>query len=82
MSFGLRKAVQTFQRFIDKVVRNHDFCFAHIDDILVFYKNLAEYVEHLRIVFGRLHEYGVIVNPEKCVLGVEDIEYIDINRPS
>jgi len=35
MSFGLRNAAQTFQRFIDKVLRDLDFCYAYIDDVLV-----------------------------------------------
>ena len=35
MLFGLRTAIQTFQRFIDEVLRNFDFCYVHIDDILV-----------------------------------------------
>ena len=34
MSFGLRNAAQTFQRFIDELLRGLDFCFAYIDDIL------------------------------------------------
>jgi len=35
MSFGLRNAAQTFQRFIDEVLRGLDFCYAYINDILV-----------------------------------------------
>ena len=34
MSFGLRNAEQTFQRFIDEVLRDLDFCYAYIDDVL------------------------------------------------
>jgi hypothetical protein len=34
MSFGLRNAAQTFQRFIE-VLRGLDFCYAYIDDVLV-----------------------------------------------
>jgi cleavage and polyadenylation specificity factor subunit 1 len=34
MSFGLRNAAQTFQRFMDEVLRGFDFCFAYLDDIL------------------------------------------------
>jgi hypothetical protein len=36
MSFGLRNATLTFQRFKDEILRGFDFCFAYIDDILVF----------------------------------------------
>jgi hypothetical protein len=36
MSFGLRNAAQTFQRFMDNILRGLEFCFAYIDDILIF----------------------------------------------
>jgi hypothetical protein len=36
MSFGLRNAAQTFHRFVDEILKDFDFCFAYIDDILVF----------------------------------------------
>lgn len=36
MTFGLRNAAQTFQRFVDEVLRGLDFTYAYIDDILVF----------------------------------------------
>ena len=35
MSFGLRNAPHTFQRFMHKVLCDMDFCFAYLDDILV-----------------------------------------------
>ena len=35
--FGLlRNAAQTFQRFMDEILKDLDFCFAYLDDILVF----------------------------------------------
>jgi hypothetical protein len=36
MSFGLRNAAQKFQSFMDDILRGLDFCFAYVDDILVF----------------------------------------------
>jgi hypothetical protein len=36
MSFALRNAAQTFQRFMDEKLKNLDFCFGYLDDILVF----------------------------------------------
>eukprot|EP00106_Octopus_bimaculoides_P018123 XP_014785565.1 PREDICTED: RNA-directed DNA polymerase homolog [Octopus bimaculoides] len=35
MSFGLRNAMSTFQRFIDEVVRGLDCVFAYVDDLLI-----------------------------------------------
>jgi hypothetical protein len=34
--FGLRNTAQTFQRFMDDILRALDFCFAYSDHILVF----------------------------------------------
>jgi hypothetical protein len=34
MSFGLRNAAQSFQRFMDDILKNVDFCFAYLDDNL------------------------------------------------
>lgn len=76
MTFGLRNAGQTFQRFIDEVVHGLDFCFAYIDDILVYSRNSVEHANHLRIIFERLHEYGVVINPSKCNLGAEEVTFL------
>ena len=35
MPFGLKNAAQTFQRFIDQVLRGLTFCYVYIDDLLV-----------------------------------------------
>jgi len=59
MSFGLRNAAQTFQRFIDEVLRDLDFCYAYIDDILVASRSEEEHLQHLRILFNRFHKNTV-----------------------
>ena len=51
MPFGLRNAAQTFQRFIDTVLRGLHFSFAYIDDILIASKSPEEHLRHLRLVF-------------------------------
>ncbi|CAH2088151.1 unnamed protein product [Euphydryas editha] len=76
MSFGLRNAGQTFQRFIDQVVAGLDFFFAYVDDILVFSKDETEHSEHLRVLFQRLGDYGVTINPAKCTLGVSEVTFL------
>lgn len=76
MTFGLRNAGQTFQRFIDEVTRGLDFCFPYVDDILVFSKDECCHLEHLRILFKRLQDYGVVLNPSKCVLGVSEVIFL------
>ena len=55
MAFGLHNAAQTFQRFIDEVLRGLDFSYAYLDDILVASGNHEEHVGHLRLLFQRLN---------------------------
>ncbi len=43
MPFGLRNAAQTFQRFIDEVLRGLDFTYAYIDDILIASSSAEEH---------------------------------------
>jgi hypothetical protein len=54
MSFGLCNAAQTFQRSIQEVTRNLDFCFPYNDDILVAPNNQEQHKQHLRLLFVRL----------------------------
>nr|VZI04021.1 unnamed protein product [Spirometra erinaceieuropaei] len=76
MPFGLRNAAQTFQRFIDRVLRGVSFVYAYIDDLLVASRNAEENKEHLALVFDRLDQFGVVINPSKCVLGVPSLDFL------
>ena len=76
MTFGLRNAAQTFQRFIDEVVRGLDFCYVYLDDILVASKTAEEHREHLRKLFQRLQQFGVAINTTKCVFGESEVSFL------
>ena len=76
MPFGLRNAAQSFQRLMDEVVRGLPFVFVYIDDMLVASASEEEHEEHLRILFARLHEYGIVINPAKCVFGVNSLIFL------
>nr|VZI13775.1 unnamed protein product [Spirometra erinaceieuropaei] len=76
MPFGLRNAAQTFQRFIDHVLRGLPLLYAYTDDLLVASRNEEEHKEHLALVFDRLEKFGVVINPSKCVLGVPSLEFL------
>nr|VZI50094.1 unnamed protein product [Spirometra erinaceieuropaei] len=76
MPFDMRNATQTFQRFIDHVLRGLPFVFAYIDDLLVASRNEDEHKEHHALVFDRLDKFGVVINPSKCVLGVPSLDFL------
>ena len=76
MPFGLRNAAQTFQRFIDQVLRGLSFCYAYIDDLLIVSASPAEHEVHVRQVLERVRDHGIVVNPNKCVLGVSELDFL------
>ena len=76
MPFGLRNAAQSFQRLMDASFKNIPFVFTYIDDLLVASENEAEHLEHLRILFERLEQNGLVVNPVKCQFGCTEINFL------
>ena len=65
MPFGLRNAAQSFQRFMDMVLRGLNFCYSYIDDLLIASVTEEEHQQHVRLVFERLSEHGIVINPRK-----------------
>ena len=63
--FGLQNSRQFFQRFIDTVTRGLDFVFVYLDDLLVTSPDHKTHKKHLKILFKRLTEYGIIIRPDK-----------------
>ncbi|PIK35199.1 pol polyprotein [Apostichopus japonicus] len=76
MPFGLRNAAQTFQRFIDQVLRGLPFVFTYIDDLLIASNTKEEHEQHLRAIFERLQDHGVVINPTKCVFGADSVDFL------
>ena len=76
MPFGLRNAAQTFQRFMDQVLRGLPFAYVYIDDVLIASSSPEEHIKHLRIVFERLAAHGIIINPNKCLFGVSELDFL------
>ena len=76
MSFGLRNAAQTFQRFMDVATQGLEGTFVYIDDVLVASKDSDTHLKHLRALFQRLTERGVVINQEKCIFSVPSITFL------
>lgn len=76
MTFGLRNAGQTFQRFIDEVTKDLPFLFAYVDDILVASKTPEQHKVHLQTLFKRLSDYGITIRLSKCELGVPKLNFL------
>lgn len=76
MTFGLRNAAQTFQRFMMNVLADLDYIFVYIDDICVASLNEEEHKKHLRTVFQRLSQHGLRINVAKCIFGKSELCFL------
>ncbi len=76
MPFGLRNTGNTFQRKSDRVKNQLEFCFAYQDDLEVASKDDIQHRLHLRQVFLRLRQHGLVINAEKCVFSAPSIDFL------
>lgn len=76
MPFGLRNAAQTFQRFMDQVLRGLPFCYGYVDDLLIASSSPEEHLQHLRLVLERLDEHGLLINMSKSIFGVPELDFL------
>ena len=82
MTFGLRNAGQSFQRYIHQVLGDLEFVFCYIDDVLIAYSSFEEHSRHLNAVFNRLKEFSLRINVTKSEFGKTKLEFLgyQINR--
>ena len=76
MTFGLRNAAQSFQRYADAALSDLPFAFVYIDDILIASSTPELHKMHLKIVLERLHKFGLQLNLEKCALGQTEVKFL------
>lgn len=70
MTFGLRNAGQTFERYLNQILGDIEFVFTCIDDILIASCKMEEHLAHLRLVFRRLREASLKLNVGKYQFGL------------
>ena len=82
MPFGLTNAPAVFQRLMQQVLaglnpeQGPDFVKVYIDDILVFSPSLADHLDHLQQVLGRIRNAGLKLKPSKCHFIAKEVQYL------
>ena len=71
--FGLKNAGATFQRLMDNILGDLPFCVCYVDDVLIFSKTHSEHLKHLRMVLERLKNNSMLVKPNKCGSGQNEL---------
>ncbi|KAJ8410605.1 hypothetical protein AAFF_G00195090 [Aldrovandia affinis] len=68
---------QAFQCLMDSVLRGVTFLFIYLDEILV----TSEHLSHLWILFDRLSQHSLIMNPTKFQFGLPFIDFLGTTSP-
>ena len=76
MPLGLRNATQTFQRFMDNILRGLDFAACYIDDVIVFSSSHEEHIKHLKTVLDILSKNHLTINMSKCDFGRSELTFL------
>ena len=68
MPFRLNNTLATFQRLINKVLRQYigKFVQVYLDDIIIYSNNLNEHKRHIRAVLKKIREANLKLKPSKC----------------
>lgn len=78
MPFGLKEAPATFQRLMNKILREHinKMCILYLDDILIFSTTLEEHEQSLSKIFNILKEHNLKIQADKCSFLKQDTEFL------
>lgn len=82
MTFGLRNAAQTFQRFMHHTVLRdldadcRDSIFSYIDDVIIASYDDIQHRKHLESLFKQFSKYGITINLAKCTFGKQEIDFV------
>ena len=78
LPFGLCNAPAQFSRLMQQVMTDHLFriLVLYLDDLLIFSGTFTDHLTRLQMVFDRLRETGLKLNPGKCNLGAKSVAFL------
>ena len=70
LPFGLINSPSMFERLMERVFAGLTFLILllYLDDIIVYSKTFEDHLENLKVVFERLKNANLKLNPKKCSL--------------
>ena len=76
MPFGMKNAPATFQRMVNKLVRDIDGCEGYIDDVVIFNDNWSDHIRQIERFFQIMREAKLTINLMKSEFGKATVKYL------
>ena len=76
MPFGMKNAPATFQRMVNKLVRDIDGCEGYIDDVVIFSDNWSDHIRQIERFFQIMREAKLTINLMKIEFGKATVKYL------
>ena len=76
MPFGMKNAPATFQRMVNKLVRDIDGCEGYIDDVVIFSDNWSDHICQIERFFQIMREAKLTINLMKSEFGKATVKYL------
>ena len=76
MPFGMKNAPATFQRMVNKLVRDIDGCEGYIDDVVIFSDNWLDHIRQIEHFFQIMREAKLTINLMKSEFGKATVKYL------
>ena len=77
LPMGLKNSPPTFQKVMNDTLKScRSFSLVYLDDIIVFSDSFDDHLYHLERVLSCLKMRSLILNPPKCVLAAQEIDYL------
>merc|ERR1712212_133356 len=76
LPMGLKNSAQSFQRLMTHILGDVPGLFCYLDDVLVYSKSQEEHMHTLQTLLYKLHEAGLAISLDKCIFGVDNLEFL------
>ena len=76
MLFGMKNAPATFQRMVNKLVRDIDGCEGYIDDVVIYSDNWSDHIRQIECLFQIMREAKLTINLMKSEFGKATVKYL------
>ena len=74
--YGLKSLPQCFQKVMETLLQGLQGVQVYLDDVIVCGRTQEEHDGRLKAVLDRLQQHEVTLNMEKCLTGVETVEFL------